>query len=247
MSQFNPAPVKQQGTQLVARYVASGNPSIVPVSVDITTGIFTASTTIPLPIGSKVNFITVYPNMYPTKLFSEWDGINSYLLEVLSATTFILQLNGVRIVSYATLIDVTQFAFEYNMASSTTINMSGLGLANNYKVCVGSNSDRNGWRYVDFYFKTQDGVSHMVEWLGTDGRQFMDYYQECEFHINRERKLLIRYGGRIVNMSWSGGTDWSLSSKIDQGRDFWKYDVKEVTSIVVGNLSNGGFIEIYSS
>lgn len=236
--------------EIIISYVHSGNPIVKPVSVDITTGIFTAKDPLPMGAGVNLNVVVNYLNTYPT-LFAEWNESYDIVLQAIDSTTFYAVQNGVTITSYAKTIDLTDIVFEYNVP---TLNLDLTGYPelieyNNFRIKNQSSSNRAGWRYGYLYYKTKNGTTHSID-SGTmvDGRAFKEYYQEWVGMYYREKNLMLSYQDTTIQMDWNGST-WTYNKSVSSGRTFTKLDseIDYFDHITVQAITNGGTVEIIAS
>lgn len=248
--QFNPASIKSTSQKLIARYVHSGNSTIVPTSVALSTGLFTTSQTLPYASGTVLSDILVsYPNGIPSKLFSEWNGSNTYGIKVNSPNTFYVLSGNTTVVTYGageTAIDVTKMQFEYNMASPPTIDFTGVIVGDNIFTTWAGIKNRPGWTNVSINFNYSGGSN---QWYlnALDGRCFQMGYYEQNFNYSREIGMLYGWGSKVTTQQWNGGTSWSLNSNIDGERTFTIYPNLTVTGVSIGGgISNGTVVEVYS-
>lgn len=259
MSQFNPAPQSSSnseseefGQKLVARYVHSGNTVIQPISVDLTTGVFTSESPLPWSAGTEKTVITSYSNGtgYPTRLFAEWSGINNYSIRVIDTNTFYV-ITGGSIVTYADTannqgVQINRFQFETDF-SKPTIDLTQLDMGDEVMVVVSGVADRSGWRYTPISF-THDGGTDKVQFASIDGRDFMTFYMEIIFKYNREMGLLMSFDGDQAKREWQGGTNWYINKSRGSNRDFSIFSNLQWTKVeTTYNMANNSVLEVYTT
>lgn len=237
--------------RLAVRYVHKGNKVIKPVSVNLTTGLFTTDEVITLPIGSNVNVLTNYPAEHPSVLFSEWNGTNSYSLRVVSDKTFYITFSG-NIITYASSannlsVNVKLITFEYDFIKPT-IDLSNLNMGDEFRIVLTGVRDRPSWSYTPLSFYTDSGyVSGLVDMGSVDGRDFMYLYAEKIYKYNPDTGIFVSIGGRTAVKQWSGGTSWQFNSNLDATRSFDSYRGFKIDRVnVLFNIGNNFVVEIYT-
>jgi hypothetical protein len=249
-SSFN---TKGQSEKLVARYVHTTNKVLYPISVDLTTGIFTTSNAIEgsYTAGQIISMVVNYNGTVPTKLFSEWNGVNQYGLEYITSTTFYVvnQTSSNARVTYAggQTVDPNQLLFEYNMAA-VTVDLSSVTFGNSFRTVWKGVRHRPSYSMVNV--RATYGSSNTAVGLGMsvlDGRHFMLGYIEVIYHYNPDTGMLTWMEGRSANRQWNGGTSWAYAANAGSARSLEFYPNLKITDAQFqGLMANGSVIEIYT-
>lgn len=246
--------------RLVARYVSSGNTVIQPTSANLTTGVFTVGSsltalgfTVGAYYGTMFNIHSFATKILPKEIVPATD----YFMYVLSDTTFQLSTSNTSaglISSYPdasnTGVDPTQWHLEYASASSTLINLAGMGLSD-IRVKIDCQGDRGGWRYV-YLQGTSVESSNVSANMGTvaDGRETMSLLMELHWIYSPETKTLWGYCDHQQNVLWGNNTSgtWTQSSTASnstytQTRPLTNF---KITGVLISfSITNGSVIEIY--
>lgn len=135
--------------KLITKYTHSGNTTIQPLSLDVSTGIFTTAAPHNLGTNSYPCFFYTtndYVRPFPYEIYNsdhQNNTTNTWRIKGLTDTTFILMYNNANVTSYLsaynTSLDCSKMLFEYNAAGGTTqITLNNLGGLTNYRiVCTG--------------------------------------------------------------------------------------------------------------
>lgn len=237
--------------RLIARYVHSGNSIVQASSVDPTTGIFTTTQSMSWTANTIYNDIVVsYIGGIPSKLFSEWNGINAYGLKVIDANTFYI-VNGSSsntVVTYATgqTVDLTKIQFEYVAIAPPSIDLTKVTTGDKLKIVWKGIKNRGGYIVATPNWSYTGGTGGQTQ-NAIDGRCFQFALLEIICEYNRDMQMLYFYEGRAITQSWSGGTTWGLSSAMGSERTMSILPNLAFTRVTLGNMSNNTTVEVYGT
>lgn len=240
--------------RLVATYVHSGNPSIYPISLDRTTGIFTTDTPIGLSAGVKKTVFTVIDDYKNGVIPREWKGIYEHAIEVIDDYNFYVlegnQSSTTRLTYPNTnnvTVDPTMFHFEYDYPNAYDIYINDLNL-NNIKVVIYGMKSRPGYSYI--YIEGTHDSGTFNQYIGgiTDGRDYQRIYAEQQVRYNPATSHMFAEILRFVKSEWADGSGtWGMSHQANSmGAWTWTYDNLKFTK-VRGNypIHNGYTVKIY--
>lgn len=251
--QFNPAsPKESNGSKLLSRYVHNSNITIQPISLDLTTGIFTTDIPIGLVPGTIKNVLIGMNYMKNGCVPREFKSIDSHRIEVIDDYSFYLQAGTTRLSSYPnvnnTAVDVSTFRFEYNF-SQPTININNLNLTS-FKAVYRGQRERGGWSYV--YLNADHSKGNMNQYFSgiTDGRNMMSLFFELDFRYSPTSKLFIHqvtnYIATTFNETNGTWTQSSATSNIGQYINILE-DLHYNSLKFSFGVANGTVIEIYET
>jgi hypothetical protein len=243
---------KAQSERLIARYVHSGNSIVQAASVDPTTGIFTTTQPMSWTANTIYNDIIVsYVGGIPTRLFSEWNGVNTYGLKVIDANTFYI-VNGTSsntVVTYATgqtLVDLAKIQFEYVAVTPPSIDLTGITTGDKIRLSWKGIKNRPGYIVVSPNWSYTGGTGVQTQ-NAIDGRCFQIAFIEVICEYNREMQMLYFYEGRTITQAWNGGTSWALNSAMGSERTMNILPNLVFTRVTLGNMSNNTTVEVYGT
>jgi hypothetical protein len=243
------------GTQIIARYVHSGNTVIQPTALDTATGIWTTAQSLQTLIGAngsvKTNIVPVCKTFATNSIPREFLESSTHAIETITDNTFYIRDGSTKITSYPhannATVDVSKLSFEINAPTSVTIDLSAFNVKEILLRALGTRN-RSGQTYFNLKGTSDEGAYSQPISAIMDGKEFMTQFAEAYWKYESVNQILLGQFVRSANTYWlsSNGT-WAVFGTNDAGiRRFDRLTNFQITGVQASFfMANNYVIEVH--